>query len=136
MNEITNQYLNKLVMAAAQVYNNAFVPYSGFKVGAAILTSSYHIYNGCNVEFSDYLALHAELNAIGSAVSNGETDFIAIVVYSNSSPPVLPCGFCRQKLYEFLKLYGHDIDVIAVNKENERIVSKLSKLLPGGNIPV
>jgi cytidine deaminase len=94
------------------------------------------IYAGCNVEFSDYLALHAEMNAIGTAVNNGEKDIRKVVVYSYSSPPVLPCGSCRQKLYEFSSLYEHDIEIIAINDKNEQIKMMLSELLPSGEIKV
>ncbi|MCK4895508.1 MAG: cytidine deaminase [Candidatus Heimdallarchaeota archaeon] len=129
-------YLPKLIEQARKISKKAYAPYSNFLVGAAFLTTKEKIFTGCNVEFADYLALHAEVNAIGAAVNEGDTDIQLVVVYSYSSPPVLPCGSCRQKLYEFSQLHGHDIRVIAVNDKEEKIDMMLSKLLPGGEIKV
>ena len=131
---IEEKILTKLIKQAKESSENAYAPYSNFKVGAALLMKSKKIYTGCNVEFSDYLALHAEMNAIGTAVDNDEKDIQAVVVYSYSSPPVLPCGSCRQKLFEFSSMYKHDIEVIAINDKDERIESLLSELLPSGEI--
>ncbi|MBA7538254.1 Cytidine deaminase [subsurface metagenome] len=128
--------VSKLIISAKKAYENAYAPYSNFRVGVALVSKKGNIYTGCNVEFVDYLALHAELNAIGSAVNSGETDIITVVVYSSCSPPVLPCGSCRQKLLEFSKLHDHDITIIAVNNNDEKIKHLLSDLLPFGNIPV
>lgn len=129
-------FLADLINEAKKSANNAYAPYSNFIVGAALLTSKGSIYSGCNVEFSDYLALHAEINALGSAVNNGESNIVAVVVYSKCSPPVLPCGSCRQKLSEFAAFHNHDIKVIAINDENEQISYWLSDLLPHSSIPV
>ena len=131
-----NDNLPKLKELAIESSKQAYVPYSDFNVGAALLMDSSNIFTGCNVEFSDYLALHAEVNAIGSAVNAGEKDIRAVVVYSTSSPPVLPCGSCRQKLFEFSLLFKHDIIVIAFNNKEEQIEMLLSELLPGGEIKV
>jgi cytidine deaminase len=128
--------LSQLVEHAKESSMKAFVPYSKFRVGVALLMNSGNIYTGCNVEFADYLALHAEVNAIGSAINAGETDIIKVVVYSNSSPPVLPCGSCRQKLHEFSLLNKHDILIIALNGKGEKIEISLSELLPRGEIKV
>ena len=129
-------YLDTLIEKARSASLNSYSPYSHFKVGAAILSSQGHIYYGCNVEFSDYLALHAELNALGSAVANGEQDFLAICVFSYSSPPVQPCGSCRQKLAEFTEISKRDLLVVAVNHEGEIQKHWLSELLPYSDIPV
>jgi len=129
-------YLPKLIEQARKISKKAYTPYSNFQVGAAFLTAKEKIFTGCNVEFADYLALHAEVNAIVTAVNEGDTDIQLVVVYSYSSPPVLPCGSCRQKLYEFSLLHGHDIRIIAVNDKEEKIDMMLSKLLPGGEIKV
>ena len=129
-----NEHLPKLKELAIESSKHAYAPYSNFQVGAALLMNSGNIYSGCNVEFSDFLALHAEVNAIGSAVDNGEKDIQAVVVYSKSSPPVLPCGSCRQKLLEFSLMFKHDIKVIAFNEKDESIEMLLSELLPGGEI--
>jgi cytidine deaminase len=131
-----DEYLPELKRKAIESSSNAFAPYSEFIVGASLLMKSGNIYTGCNVEFVDYLALHAEVNAIGSAINNGENDIQAVVVYSLTSPPVLPCGSCRQKLSEFAQLNKHDIQVIAFNDKNEQIEFLLSELLPGAEIKV
>lgn len=131
-----DEHLPKLIEQAKKISKKAYAPYSNFQVGAAFLTTKGNIFRGCNVEFSDYLALHAEVNAIGNAVNEGDTDIQLVVVYSYSSPPVLPCGSCRQKMYEFSQLYKHDIRVIAVNDSEEKIDMMLSELLPGGEIKV
>ncbi len=125
--------LPTLIKQAKKAYSLAFAPYSNFKVGAALLTEDGNIYSGCNVEFADYLVLHAELNAIGSAVTSGETSFVAMVIYSNREPPVLPCGSCRQKIYEFSALHNTDIRVIAINN-NTQISSSIKTLLPDADI--
>ena len=129
-------HLPKLKELAIESSKQAYAPYSNFHVGAVLLMESGNIFTGCNVEFSDYLALHAEVNAIGSAVDSGEKDIQAVVVYSTSSPPVLPCGSCRQKLLEFSLMFKHDITVIAFNNKEEQIEMLLSELLPGGEIKV
>jgi len=131
-----DDYLPELKRKAIESSSNAFAPYSKFIVGASLLMNSGNIYTGCNVEFADYLALHAEVNAIGSAINNGENDIQAVVVYSKISPPVLPCGSCRQKLSEFAQVNEHDIQVIAFNDKNEQIEFLLSELLPGAEIKV
>ena len=131
-----DEHLPELKRKAIESSSNAFAPYSKFVVGASLLMRSGNIYTGCNVEFSDYLALHAEVNAIGSAVNSGENDIQTVVVYSITSPPVLPCGSCRQKLSEFAQLNKHDIQVIAFNDKDEQIEFLLSELLPGAEIKV
>jgi len=131
-----DEHLPELKQRAEESSVNAFAPYSDFIVGASLLMKSGNIYTGCNVEFSDYLALHAEVNAIGTAINSGENDIQAVVIFSKSSPPVLPCGSCRQKLSEFAQLNKHDIQVIAFNDKQEQIEMLLSELLPGAEIQV
>ena len=131
-----DKVLQELIDRAKESSEKAYAPYSEFQVGAALLMKSGKIFTGCNVEFSDYLALHAEMNAIGTAVDKGEKDIQTAVVYSYSSPPVLPCGSCRQKFNEFSLLFEHDIEVIAVNDKKEQIRMMLSELLPAGEIKV
>ena len=131
-----DKHLPKLKELAIESSKQAYAPYSDFIVGVALLMDSGKIFTGCNVEFVDYLALHAEVNAIGSAINAGEKDIQAVVVYSTSSPPVLPCGSCRQKLLEFSLMFEHDVKVIAFNDKNEQLERMLSELLPGAEIKV
>lgn len=91
-----------LVDQAAAVRENAYVPYSRFKVGAALKTSSGAVHVGCNVENVAYPeGTCAEAGAIAAMVASGETVFTEIAVIADSPEPVPPCGGCRQKLVEF-----------------------------------
>ena len=107
---------------------NAYAPFSEFRVGAALLTGAGRVYTGVNVENSSYGGtICAERTAFVKAVSEGERDFRAIAIAA-SEGEALPCGICRQFMYEF----EPELDVITgENKENLR-VQNLSDLLPGG----
>jgi cytidine deaminase len=117
----------RLVDTAFQARRRAHAPYSGFAVGAALLTKSKKIFTGCNVEnLSLGLTMCAERSAVAAAVANGEKEFIAIAVVADSAEPPLPCGACRQVLAEF----NPDLKIIASTAG--RIVEELilSDLLP------
>ena len=89
-----------LLRAAAEVANMAYSPYSSFRVGAAILTISGKIFTGCNVENASYgLTICAERTAVFKAISEGEKEFLALALTSESGAQ--PCGACRQVLHEF-----------------------------------
>ncbi len=91
-----------LLDAATQVRENAYAPYSGFKVGAAIRAASGAVYTGCNVENVAYPeGTCAEAGAIAAMVAAGETRLTEALVIADSPAPVPPCGGCRQKLAEF-----------------------------------
>lgn len=95
-----NANLIKLAQKAAQ---NAYAPYSNFKVGAALLCKSGNVYTGCNVENSSYGASNcAERTAVFKAVSEGERDFVKIAIVSERDGLTFPCGICRQVLSEFM----------------------------------
>lgn len=118
-----------LIEAARKVRKNAFAKFSGFEVGAALLTDDGRIISACNVENSSYsLTICAERAAVFKAVSEGQTGFKAIVVYSTSVPPARPCGACRQVLHEF----NSDMEVLCVNANGDRDSFTLSELLPEG----
>lgn len=120
---------DKLIDAALIVRRNAYAKYSGCEVGAALLTGSGRIISGCNVENSSFsLTICAERTAVFKAVSEGESDFKAVVVYSGSVPPARPCGACRQVLYQF----NPDMEVLCVNHNGDRDKFVLSELLPEG----
>ena len=118
----------ELFKMADAVKGNAYAPFSEFRVGAALLTGSDRVYTGVNVENSSYGGtICAERTAFVKAVSEGERDFRAIAIAA-SGGEALPCGICRQFMYEF----EPELDVITgENIENLR-VQKLSELLPGG----
>lgn len=117
--------LYKMADAAKE---NAYAPFSEFKVGAALLTASGKVYTGVNVENSSYGGtICAERTAFVKAVSEGERDFCAIAI-AVSDGEALPCGICRQFMYEF----EPELDVITGENEEDLRVQKLCDLLPGG----
>lgn len=121
---MTDQELYRI---ANDVKENAYAPYSGFRVGAALLTRSGKVYTGVNVENASYGAtLCAERGAVAKAVSEGEREFRALAVAS-SAGEAMPCGICRQVLMEF----EPELRVIT-GKDEEHLESySLQELLPG-----
>ncbi len=90
----------ELIAAAAAARQGAYVPYSKFPVGAALLAADGRVFTGCNVENASYsLTICAERNAVFHAVSQGARKFVAIAVVTENG--VTPCGACRQVLAEF-----------------------------------
>ena len=93
---------DKLIDVAINAREKAYAPYSKFRVGAALLSSNNRIYSGCNVENSSYGATCcAERVAIFKAISEGEKQFSAIAIVSDSKDITFPCGICRQVMVEF-----------------------------------
>ena len=91
-----------LVAAARQIQSQSHVPYSEYRVGAAIETADGDVFVGCNLENANYSnSLHAEEVAIAEAVKNGHRDFSRLAVSSSRRDGVTPCGMCRQTLAEF-----------------------------------
>lgn len=131
---ISSQYA-ELIDAARLARERAYAPYSGFAVGAALLTASGEVVAGCNVENASLgLTICAERNAVFAAVAAallgdpaGETTIEAIAVVADSEDPVSPCGACRQVLHEF----GPDCIVIAANLSGAVRAARLNELLPG-----
>jgi cytidine deaminase len=115
--------------AALKVRNNAYAPYSRFKVGAAIRSASGTIYSGCNVENAAYpQGTCAEAGAIAAMIAGGDTQIVEVVVVADSPTPVTPCGGCRQKLSEFA---GPDVVVTMVTPHGVSLVMTMGELLPG-----
>lgn len=102
--------------------------FSGFHVGAALLTGSGEIVTGCNVELHTTLSsICAERTAMVKSVSMGHTDFQAIAVVSDADKPVSPCAFCRQYLVDF----NPEILVIMANADGSQVVEMTAaELLP------
>ena len=118
--------IDELVAAAQDVRTRAHAPYSGFAVGAAVLTSDGRIFSGCNVENASYgLSVCAERHAVASAVAAGCKDFVGIAVVTQSDPPAAPCGACRQVLAEF-----GDFPVILAGLDGGSITTTVRSLLP------
>ncbi len=98
----TTEMSERLMSAAIQAAENAYVPYSNFPVGAAVLTGEGTIVTGCNVENASYpLTNCAERVAIGAAVAAGARTIRAVAVYAPRVETVTPCGACRQVINEF-----------------------------------
>jgi len=94
----------ELVKMACEAKNTAYAPYSGFRVGAALLTGNGKVYTGANIENISYGATNcAERTAVFKAVSDGEREIKAVAVASDSADFIYPCGICRQVLAEFGK---------------------------------
>lgn len=124
------EHLIRLAMEARQ---KAYAPYSDFLVGAALLTESGKIYQGCNIENASYGATNcAERTAAFRAVSEGETRFEAIAIIGGMRDKELtyayPCGICRQVLREFCD--PDQMWVIVARSETDYKKMKLSELLP------
>ena len=121
----------ELMDLAKAVRENAYAPYSGFAVGAALLCGDGTVYTGCNVENAAYSpTLCAERVAFGKAISEGKRDFTAIAVCGGKQGESLslctPCGVCRQVMAEFCK---PDFAVYTTDGE-EIFTHKLSEFLP------
>ncbi len=131
MNE---EEIQNLILNAFEGRTRSYCPYSGFAVGAALLTASGEIFRGCNVENSSYGAtICAERTAALKAVSEGEREFKAIAIVGGPkdakelSDYAYPCGVCRQFLSEFA---GPDMTVIVAKSIDDKKIFKLSELLP------
>jgi cytidine deaminase len=121
---------NPLIKEAIVSREKAYVPYSNFKVGAAVLTEDGNIYSGCNIENASLGATNcAERTAIFKAVSEGHRKIKAIAIIGDTNNFTYPCGICRQVMIEFA--YDEDIDIIIVKNENEYIIKKMYEILPG-----
>lgn len=119
-----------LLKKAKEVSENAYAKYSNFKVGACVLAGSGKTYTGCNIENASYgLTVCAERNAIASAIANGEKSITAIAIYSPNTDNCMPCGACRQVIFEFQK--DNEIDIITQDADSFK-VHKISNLLPEG----
>ncbi len=127
---------DQLVHAAKNALKNASVPLSRFRVGAAVLTRSGRIFEGCNTEsLIPVLGVCAERNAINHALIHGETGFLAVAVVSDLHSPLLPCGTCLQYIQEFARQEGRDVLIIAEGRSGDRIVTSLDELFKGGFPP-
>jgi len=116
-----------LLAQARDIQENAYAPYSSFRVGAAIFTAEGETFRGVNVENAAYSAtICAERAALTAAVTHGFKDIQAIAVVGDSNAPTVPCGCCRQALAEF----NPEMRVIMGGQSDDVIVMTLEELLP------
>ena len=118
---------DSLISAARAARENAHAPFSNFKVGAALRTPSGKVFGGCNVENATYgLTVCAERVAIFKAISEGEREFDAIAVVTDTDTLTPPCGACRQLIWEFCR----DVPVVMANLKGKAEVLQMSQLFP------
>ncbi|WP_372663305.1 cytidine deaminase [Cohnella sp.] len=123
--------VEQFMEATKKARDNAYVPYSGFKVGAVVLDSQGRLHHGCNVENAAYGPTNcAERTALFRAVADGcmPRTFQAIAVIGDTDLPITPCGVCRQVMVE---LCDPDMPVILGNLQGAYRVTTVSELLPG-----
>ena len=127
MSALPVELLQRLRMTARVASEHAYVPYSGFRVGAACVTATGKVFSGANVENASYgLTICAERNVLFQAISAGEREFRAMLVYTPTAQPTTPCGACRQVLREF----GDAIEVVCCCNGDAMRTFTSGQLLP------
>nr|WP_155816440.1 cytidine deaminase [Bacillus methanolicus] len=125
--------IEQLVAEAKKAREKAYVPYSKFAVGAALLTDDGKIYHGCNIENAAYSMTNcAERTALFKALSEGDRNFKALAVIADTKRPVPPCGACRQVISE---LCPQDMKVVLTNLNGDIKELTAKELLPGAFSP-
>jgi cytidine deaminase len=123
----------QLIEEAKKARELAYVPYSKFKVGAALLTNDGKVYHGCNIENAAYSMCNcAERTALFKAYSEGDKDFQMIAVVADTNRPVPPCGACRQVISE---LCSPSMKVVLTNLNGDVQELTVHELLPGAFSP-
>ena len=119
----------KYIEEANKMLSKAYIPYSKFPVGAALVTKEGKIYTGCNIENASYgLCNCAERTAIFKAVSEGERDFSYFVITGETDGPISPCGACRLVIAEFC---DPKMPVLLTNVKGDEKEVTVEQLLPG-----
>lgn len=125
--------VNKLIEESKKAREKAYVPYSKFKVGAALLTKDGKVFHGCNIENAAYsMANCAERTALFSAYAHDNREFEKLVVVADTPGPCAPCGACRQVISE---LCPKDMIVILTNLKGDVQELTVEQLLPGAFSP-
>jgi cytidine deaminase len=123
----------ELLNEAVKAREFAYVPYSKFKVGAALVSKDGQVFHGCNIENAAYSMTNcAERTALFKAYSDGVTEFDTLVVTADTDGPVSPCGACRQVISE---LCDADMEVILTNLKGDIQRITVKELLPGAFSP-
>ncbi|RDU35249.1 cytidine deaminase [Neobacillus piezotolerans] len=123
----------ELIQEAIKAREFAYIPYSKFAVGAALLSKDGQVFRGCNIENAAYSMTNcAERTAIFKAVSEGITEFKAIAIVADTDRPCSPCGACRQVIAE---LCGPEVDIILTNLKGEVLRVRSEDILPGAFLP-
>lgn len=118
---------DELVEIARSARVDAYAPYSGFRVGAAIVGASGRVWTGSNIEIAaSGVSLCAERVALAKAVSEGERRFVRLVIAGDDDEPVTPCGVCRQTLHEF----GEGMHVLMTGGNGKVLDVALRELIP------
>jgi cytidine deaminase len=124
---------NSLIVEANKAREFAYVPYSNFKVGAALISKDGQVFHGCNIENAAYSMTNcAERTALFKAYSEGVTQFDSLVVVADTEGPVSPCGACRQVISE---LCDPEMEVVLTNLKGDILKLKVKDLLPGAFSP-
>ena len=127
MAELGNKTLQEMADRAKAISENAYCPYSKFRVGAVVLTGDGQMFEGCNVENSSYgLTICAERNAVFQMVARAKQKIAAVVIYTPTPKPSAPCGACRQVINEF----GPDALIMSMCDGPDVLKKKLAELLP------
>ncbi|MCM3765322.1 cytidine deaminase [Neobacillus niacini] len=126
-------HVEQLIEEAKKAREKAYVPYSKFGVGAALLTKDGKIYHGCNIENAAYSMCNcAERTALFKAYSEGDRNFQMMAVIADTDRPCSPCGACRQVISE---LCPRDMKVILTNLKGDIQEITVENLLPGAFSP-
>jgi cytidine deaminase len=121
--------VRELHQVARIAASHAYVPYSHFHVGAAVLDEEGRLYSGCNVENASFgLTMCAERNAIGAAATEGAHRLKAVAIYTPTQSLTPPCGACRQVMIEF----GRHLEIHLFNSEGAHLVFPITQMLPAG----
>jgi len=125
--------IEQLIEEAKLAKKMAYVPYSNFEVGAALLTEDGKVYRGCNIENAAYSVTNcAERTALFKALSEGDKSFKMLAVVADTDRPCSPCGACRQVISE---LCPRDMKVVLTNMKGDILETTVEELLPGAFSP-
>src|SRR3989339_85955 len=126
---LTEIEIRKMLAVAAETRENAFVPRSGHKIGACVLTTDGNYFGGCNTEsVISGLGVCAEISAMDHAVVHGKYEFRALAVVDEGL--TYPCGACLQYLYLFYQINNQEIEIVVADTSKNYKIQKLSELLP------